>query len=99
MFSPSKGISGMIESLDVGEFEGSDYDERPESKIQRPGSKGKGNLEIDDRSCHDSDNDSISIRKQRASAIQKARKKGNLGIDDKLEHSDDSLSSRPEKKR
>lgn len=44
MFSPSKGISGMIESLDVGEFEGSGYDERPESKVLRPGSKGKGNL-------------------------------------------------------
>lgn len=34
----------MIESLDVGEFEGSGYDERPESKVLRPGSKGKGNL-------------------------------------------------------
>lgn len=42
----------MINSMNVDDFEDSDFDNRPESKVERPGSKGKGMLGIDDRSAH-----------------------------------------------
>lgn len=81
----------MMGSLEVGDFNDSDYESRPESKVQRPGSKGKGILGIDDSaSVHESDDDSSSVRRQRVSAIQKLRKKqGNLDIGEKSDYSGD----------
>lgn len=83
MFSPDKGAASlMLGSLDVNDFDDSDYESRPESKIQRPGSRGKGVLGIDDNaSAHDSEDDNSSVRRQRIAAVQKLRKKqGNLDI-------------------
>ena len=64
----------MANSLDVDDFEGSDYDERPTSKQERKGSRGKGHLELHD-SHDESDDDSNSVRRQRNSAVQRLRKK------------------------
>ncbi len=80
MFSPDKGI--LMDSLNVNDFNDSDYESRPESKIQRPGSRGKGVLGVGDTGSANDSDDSNSVRHQRVSAIQKLRKKqGNLGVE------------------
>lgn len=90
MFSPDKGAANlMMGSIDINDFDGSDYEQRPESKVQRPGSRGKGNLGVSQNDSANDSDDSSSVRRQRVSAIQRLRKKqqGNLGIEQKSEYS------------
>ena len=79
MISPERK-KGNVKQIDFDDFDGSDYEKRPDSRVQRPGSKGKGHLGVSD---NESDGDeTMSVRMRRASNIQKMRKKaGNMSYD------------------
>ena len=101
MFSPERK-KGNVQKIDFDDFDGSDYEKRPDSRIQRPASKGKGHLGVND-SESDAD-ETMSVRMRRASNIQKMRKKaGNMSYDENSSFSEDeeqiSRIKKPKKDR
>lgn len=101
MFSPEKK-KGNVKKMDFDDFDGSDYEKRPDSRIQRTASKGKGHLSANE-SESDGD-DTMSVRMKRASNIQKMRKRaGNLNYEENSDYSEDddqiSRIKKPKKER
>ena len=91
LFTPDRDkASQLMQSMEVDDFEGSDYEDRPASRKERPGSRGKGHLGVSDSSNYDSEDDTNSVRRQRQSAIQRLRKKNDiLKMDEKSDYSGD----------
>ena len=88
MFSPDKKFNKM-KPMEFDDFEGSDYDQRPESRVQRGASKGKDKLGVNEDVSSSDNEDTLSVRRRRNSNIQKLRKKGNLNLDERSDYSGD----------
>ena len=88
MFSPEKKFDKM-KAMQFDDFEGSDYEQRPDSRAQRGKSKGKDPLGINEDVSSSDNEDTLSVRRRRNSNIQRMRKKANLNLEESSDYSGD----------